>query len=198
MKHNYTITIHSPLPVSPVISLMFLSGYWLNTVKMSTTSFGLNHNVDDTCPALIHILGHDKPHFLTDKSYKNTIDTHLLIHAIHTVMQNLVLNSSRTIFGQKMVSLHRFWYSNLACSINTMMLMFFQWTTLHISLQSKVDLLAINNRFSVVIYVTLKTTWTIKLQPPHSLVCAHFCLLKPLSPALKTKDISFEGNFGVF
>ena len=61
---------NSPFPVSPMISLMVLLGDWLKTVKISTTSVGLNHKVDGTCPALTHNLGHDEPHFLVTKSYK--------------------------------------------------------------------------------------------------------------------------------
>ena len=58
-----------PLPVSPAISLIVLSEYWLNTVKMSATSVGLNHNVDDVdCVGAVHNLGYQVEHFFTAKS----------------------------------------------------------------------------------------------------------------------------------
>jgi len=73
---------NSPFPVSPVISLIVLLGYRLKTVKMSANSFGLNHRVNDICPALTHNLGQDEPHFLMTKSYKKHRSIVITIEAI--------------------------------------------------------------------------------------------------------------------
>ena len=66
----YTSTTQQPLPVSPAISLIILLEYRLNTVKTSTSSVGLNHNVDDDdcCIGVVHNLGHQVEHCFTAKS----------------------------------------------------------------------------------------------------------------------------------